>query len=190
VCYHVVSFLVWQEEAGFFDFRLLVGFFFSRLFLRAKARDDDVIVIVIVAPLKPCDPNTKQNFEIAPPNLHTARMASEAVRTKRARPSPSKKSEATDPPAPAPAPAPVEYEKYREDRIKANRERMKKLGLLDLSRDVRGAFTTPNATTNPKSKSKSTRRLLMPTEGSGSKTKDDLNPLSPPRRSSRYIVLH
>ncbi|KAJ4762400.1 Zinc-finger domain of monoamine-oxidase A repressor R1 [Rhynchospora pubera] len=107
--------------------------------------------------------------EIAPLNPDTPQKAIESARAKRARSPPLTKSEAMEE-------ATVDYEKYREERIKANMERMQKLGLLDLSRDVKGAFST-SSSTNPK------RRALL--SRNGSKEKVDLNPLLPPRRSSR-----
>ncbi|KAJ3697406.1 hypothetical protein LUZ61_001111 [Rhynchospora tenuis] len=105
--------------------------------------------------------------EIAPLNPDTPQKETESAHAKRARSPPLTKSmeEGT-----------VDYEKYREERIKANMERMQKLGLLDLSRDVKGAFST-NSSTNPK------RRAFL--SRNESKEKVDLNPLLPPRRSSR-----
>jgi hypothetical protein len=116
-------------------------------------------VEVEVAPLNPLIPDTPQK-------------ATEDVRTKRARSPPLMKSEGMEK-------SPSDYEKYREERIKANMERMQKLGLLDLSRDVKSAFHTANSSTNHK------KRVLLSSDGS--KKKIDFNPSLPPRRSSRFV---
>ena len=67
-----------------------------------------------------------------------------------------------------------EYERCREERIKENLERMKKLGILDLSLKL-------------KASAKPTRRY---SNGSGQKTPQRESPVSrhvgPVRRSSRY----
>lgn len=113
--------------------------------------------------------------EISPLNPDTPQKATEDVRTKRARSPPLVRSEAMER-------SPADYEKYREERIKANMERMQKLGLLDLSRDVKSAFfRTPNSSTNHR------RRVVLPSDGSKKKKEIDLNPPLPPRRSSRFV---
>lgn len=70
-----------------------------------------------------------------------------------------------------------EYERRREERIKENFERMKKLGILDLSLKLKTA-----------SKPKPTRKY---NNGSPSSTPQRVSPMSrhvgPVRRSSRYI---
>jgi cell division cycle-associated protein 7 len=115
---------------------------------------------------------TTVEVNIAPSIPHTPQKATEAVRTKRARSPPLMKSEGMEK-------GPSDYEKYREERIKANMERMQKLGLLDLSRDVKSVFHTPNLSTLHK------RRVILPSDGS--KKKIDLYPPLPPRRSSRFV---
>ncbi|XP_078158875.1 uncharacterized protein LOC144554430 [Carex rostrata] len=83
------------------------------------------------------------------------------------------------------APSIVDYEKYREERIKSNMERMRQLGLLNLSRHLN---TTASASAFHQTPTKS----KIPTDESKKKKKknknkkvEHLTPPLPSRRSSR-----
>ncbi|XP_072971395.1 uncharacterized protein [Typha angustifolia] len=106
--------------------------------------------------------------------------------TKRGRPrkrSPSPSSPLPPPPPPPPASSAAiattpeaGYEKCREERIKENMERMQKLGILDLSLNLKKTFSNPSTNLSPNSKRRITTAL-----SDGVKIKPSL----PIRRSSR-----
>ena len=70
------------------------------------------------------------------------------------------------------------YEQFREQRIKENMERMQKLGILDLSHNLKKSHTKPKPKPNLTTRNPSDKKTHDPLPLSGS-----------PRRSTRFFSL-
>ena len=67
------------------------------------------------------------------------------------------------------------YEQFREQRIKENMERMQKLGILDLSQNLKKSHTKPKPNPTPRNPSDKKTHNPLPLSGS-------------PRRSTRFFL--
>ena len=67
------------------------------------------------------------------------------------------------------------YEQFREQRIKENMERMQKLGILDLSQNLKKSHTKPKPNPTPRNPSDKKTHDPLPLSGS-------------PRRSTRFFL--